>query len=238
MASDPRGKRGVGKEVIHYHGTPITPREQLIRMSGRHFCVSFAAPNDLKTCLKIGQSLMLDNGAFSAFTRGRALDEGGFYAWLEPILAPPHWAVIPDVIGGRQDQQEAMVARWPFREDLGAPVWHLNLPIDYLLALCDSWPRVCLGSAGEYWEVGSDAWCRRMDETFNALANRHRVMPWIHGLRMLGQSDGPWPLASADSTNVAQNFKRDGGCAECKAAPIDALQPAPWRKRPEHPTLF
>lgn len=218
--------------MIHYHGTPITPRNQLARMEGRHFCVSFARDDDLKICLRIGQSLMLDNGAFSVFTRDIPFDERGFYEWVEPILAPPHWAVVPDVINGTVEQQIEMVDRWPFRRDLGAPVWHMHEPIDHLLMLADEWPRVCLGSSGQFWQIGTGAWCERMDQAFNALAIRHRVMPWIHGLRMLGQAGSEWPLASADSTNVAQNWKRDTGCAECKAARIDAVQcPPGWNAR-------
>lgn len=218
--------------MIHYHGTPITPRAQLERMAGRHFCVSFAAPQDVATCLRIGQSVMFDNGAFSAFTRGAAFNEAGYYAWLEDKLAHPHWAVIPDVIDGSVEQQEQMVARWPFRKTLGVPVWHLGLPISYLLKLCEKWPRVCLGSAGQYWNVGSPIWCRRMDEIFDTVTACFGHTPYLHGLRMLGQTDGGWPLASADSTNVAQNFKRDGGCAECKAHRIDVVQPAShWKPR-------
>lgn len=217
--------------MIHYHGTPITPRAELLAMSGRHFCVSYAAPQDLKACLLVGQSLMLDNGAFSTFTRGEAFEESAFYEWLEPILAPPHWAVVPDVIGGDEVQQRERAARWPFPRQLGAPVWHLGLPFDYLFELVDAWPRVCLGSSAEYWNVGDAKWCRRMDETFNALARRDARLPWIHGLRMLGQAGERWPLASADSTNVAQNHKRDSCCAERKAALIDAIQcPTTWNE--------
>lgn len=220
--------------MIHYHGTPITPRAQIERMAGRHFCVSYERPDDLRRCLRIGQSLMLDNGAFSAKTRGAEFDLPGFYEWLEPLLTHPHWAVVPDVIDGSVDQQRAMTATWPFRRELGMPVWHLGLPIDYLLELCDTWGRVCFGSAGAFWQIGTPAWCGRMDEAFNALTHRFgRQLPWVHGMRMLGQVDGPWPLASADSTNVAQNWKRDTGCAECKAAPIDAKQtPSLWLPRP------
>lgn len=213
--------------MIHYHGTPITPNAQLARMAGRHFCVSFARPDNLRTCLQIGQSLMLDNGAFSAFTRGTPLDTRAYYRWLSDILAPPHWAVIPDVIDGDVGQQRDLIQQWPQEYGhLGAPVWHLGLPIDWLLELCDRFPRVCLGSSGAYWKVGGEAWCRRMDEAFNALHRTERLT-WIHGLRMLGQTDGGWPLASADSTNVAQNFKRSG-CAECLAAGLDAQQAALW----------
>jgi hypothetical protein len=219
--------------MMKYHGTPITPRAQLERMAGRMFCVSFAAPQDLATCLRIAQSVMFDNGAFSAKTRGLPFDLDGFYAWIEPMLAHPHWAVVPDVIDGTVEQQRAMVATWPHRKEFGVPVWHLGLPISYLLELIDSWGRVCLGSAGEFWNIGSAAWCRRMDETFNALATQYGRLPWVHGLRMLGQAAGPWPLASADSTNVAQNWKRDTGCAECKAAPIDRINPpSTWGGRP------
>ena len=219
---------------MHYHGTPITPRAQLLRMAGRMFCVSFAAPQDLATCLRIGQSVMLDNGAFSVKTRGAVFDMAGFYAWIEPHLSHPHWAVVPDKIGGTVDEQRAMVKTWPFRKSLGLPVWHLGLPIDYLLELCDQWERVCFGSTAQYWDIGGPAWCRRMDEAFNALSRTFGAqLPWVHGLRMLGQSSGPWPLASADSVNVARNFKDYGKCPDCVAMRIYSTNPPlQWNERP------
>ena len=228
--------------MIHYHGTPITPRAQLNRMAGRHFCVSYAAPQDLKTCLSIGQSLMLDNGAFSAYTRGVPMDAKGYYKWLEPILVPPHWGVMPDAIGGSVEDQHYYMARFP-RETLGyenfSAVWHLNLPFTHLFHLVNAFPKVCIGSSGEYWNVGSPKWCGRMDETFNALIRHYGKIPYIHGMRMLGQNSGDWPLASADSTNVAQNFKTRIGCAECMAAPIDARQPAShWNERDIQQRMF
>lgn len=220
--------------MIHYHGTPLSPREQLLRMAGRHFCVSFARDDDLKTVLRIGQSVMFDNGAFSAFTRGEPLDVKGYYAWLEPMLVPPHWAVVPDVINGSLQDQYVMLGTWP-RQALGydncAAVFHLHEPLEHLYFLCNAYRRVCLGSSGEFWKVGSARWIARMDAIFNELVKRYRPLPWIHGMRMLGQVDGGWPFASADSTNVAQNFKP--GCAECLAARLDEVQPAPlWRARP------
>lgn len=225
--------------MIHYHGTPITPAEQFLRMAGRHFCVSFAQDQDLKKALLVGQSVMFDNGAWSAFTRKAPFDYDGLLAWLDPVLHAPHWAVVPDVIDGDLEQNKAMVARWPHRKDLSAPVWHLHEPIDYLLELADAWPRVCLGSSGEYVDLNTPRWCGRMDEAFNALAKRHARLPWIHGLRMLGQADSEWPLASADSTNVAQNWKRDTGCAECKARPLDAVQPpTKWKPRQTQEALL
>lgn len=218
--------------MIHYHGTPITPKEQFRRMAGRHFCVSFAQPQDLRKALELGQSVMFDNGAFSTWKRGHPFNERGYLNWLEPILHHPHWAVVPDVIDGTVEENRALARRWPRSVFLGAPVWHLHEPLDYLLELVHGWPRVCFGSSGEFATIGAPAWCRRMDEAFNMLAQRG-PMPWIHGLRMLGLAGSEWPLASADSTNVAQNWKRDTGCAECKAAALDTVQtPSLWNPRP------
>jgi hypothetical protein len=200
-------------------------------MSGRNFCVSFAAPQDLKTCLQIGQSVMLDNGAFSTFTRGEQFIMEDFFAWVEPMLGHPHWAIVPDVIGGSMEDQKLRLKAWPFPKELGAPVWHLGLPVEYLLELCDEWPRVCLGSSAEYWNVGGDKWCHRMDEAFNYLASKRRYLPWIHGLRMLGMAGERWPLASADSTNIAQNFKKNSCCAERMAVRLDSVQcPTAWNQ--------
>lgn len=228
--------------MIHYHGTPITPNEQLYRMAGRHFCVSYAAPQNLKICLDIGQSVMLDNGAFSAYTQGVPMDAEGYYKWLEPILTPPHWGVIPDAIGGTLEDQHYYLARFPahtFGYKNISAVWHLDKPFSHLFHLCNAFPKVCLGSSGEYWNVGSQKWCGRMDETFNALVRHFGQMPYIHGMRMLGQHSGDWPLASADSTNVAQNFKRNTGCAECMASKIDDKQPrSTWVERDIQQTLF
>lgn len=220
--------------MIHYHGTPISPMKAIETMGGKHFCVSYARPDDLKRCLKIGQSLMLDNGAFSAKTRGLPFDRKGFYAWVEPLLVHPHWAVVPDVIDGSEDEQRQMVKSWPFRKEMGIPVWHLGLSISYLIELCDAWGRVCFGSAGEFWQIGTTKWCHRMDEAFNALVNAYgRQIPWVHGMRMLGQSSGPWPLASADSTNVALHHAEHLECAGCMAKRIDSTNPpANWKIQP------
>jgi len=190
--------------VIHYHGTPITPRRELLKLGGRHFCVSFEDSRDADTCRAIGQSVMWDNGAFSTFTRGAEFDVPGFLSWVEPRLSHPHWAVIPDVIGGNVEAQRALLAQWPFSRQLGAPVWHLDKPIDYLLELADEWPRICWGSAGAYWRVLSPDWCRRADEAWVAL-ERHGARPWVHMLRGMACGEHAWPFASVDSTNVARN---------------------------------
>lgn len=223
--------------TIAYHGTPITPAAQLARMRGEHFCVSFWRPDNADVCETIGSSVMWDNGAFSAYTKGAKIDESALYDWLAPRLYHPHRAVVCDVIGGDVDLQRVAIRRWPFPRELSWPVWHLDKPLDYLTELCDGgWAGICLGSAGAYWEVGAPAWERRMDQVFDHLHRRGRL-PWLHGLRMLGQIES-WPLASADSTNVAQNYGRDTGCAKCKADQLKGRQYGRPRPRPATVDMF
>ena len=217
--------------MIHYHGTPLTPRAQLMTMGGEHFCVSFWTPTDLKVCLEIGQSVMLDNGAFSAFTNKAPFDIKGFTAWAEKHMGHPHWAVIPDVIDGPIEQQRAMRRQWPHPKELSAPVWHMGLPIDYLRELADQYPKICIGSTAQYWQIGSQSWCARMDEAFNALSKR-RFLPWIHGLRMLNLGGSEYPLASADSVNVARNYKDTATPPKEMATRINSRNnPTTWKER-------
>lgn len=224
--------------MLKYHGSPITPHHMRERMAGKHICVSYANPADADWAMRSAQSVMWDNGAFSTFTKGKPFDEAGFVKWVEPRLGHPHWAVIPDVIDGTIEQQRAMIARWPFPPMLSAPVWHMGLPVDWLLDLADHWPRLCFGSSGAYWEVGSEAWERRADEAWNAL-ERRGLRPWVHMLRGLDLCGDRWPFASADSCNVAVNFKRNGVCPERMARNIDRRNsPIRWHMRPEQEALF
>lgn len=224
--------------TIHYHGTPLTPREQLWLMAGKNFCVSYANPGDADVCLRIGQSVMWDNGAFSLFTRGKAVDWTRFYRWVEPRLGHPHWAVIPDVIDGDVEANAELVRQWPHRRDLAAPVWHMAEPISVLLEFAQNFARVCFGSSGAYWQVGSEAWCRRTDEAFNELARRG-PLPWVHMLRGMAVAGKRWPFASVDSVNVARNFKDSDSCPEAMARVIDAVQcPIHWKTQPEQMDLI
>lgn len=193
--------------TIHYHGLPLTPEVMLLDLGGRHVCISYATKRDgqVETCLRLMQSIMFDNGAFSIHQQGGALDLDGYYEWLRPMLRHPHWAVVPDVIDGTVDQQREHLETWPFDRSLGAPVWHLGLPTSYLIELAEAWSRICFGSSGAYWKIGAPPWRQRMREAFGAL-DAAGLSPWVHGLRMMNEA-GNWPLASVDSVNVARNYK-------------------------------
>lgn len=223
--------------MIHYHGTPITPYRVLHELAGRHFCVSYARPDNVETCHAIGQSVMLDNGAFSFWKRGAAVDVAGFEAWCEPWLEHrTTWAVIPDVIDGTLAENDALIERWPYGQR-GAPVWHLHEPVERLRTLCGHWDRVCIGSSGEYADVGNWLWHRRMVEAFDLVCDElGRVPAWLHMLRGLRLAGGPYPFASVDSTNIGRNHNRNGKTgltARAMADYWDARQsPARWVRPP------
>lgn len=195
--------------TLHYHGLPLTPNVMLLDMVGENVCISYATrqKSQVDFSLRRMQSIMFDNGAFTIYRKGGKLDPFAFYAWVAPMLGHPHWAVVPDEIGGNVSAQRELTKTWPFPKELGAPVWHLHLPIDYLLELTDEWPRVCLGSSAQFWNIRSPEWRARMDEVAEALYARRRQAPSLHGLRMMAQAGERWPLASVDSVNVARNFK-------------------------------
>jgi hypothetical protein len=220
--------------VIHYHGTPITPVAALYELKGRHFCVSHAHPQDVERCHLIGQSVMLDNGAFSKWKADKATDWSAFYAWCDRWLDyPTTWAVIPDEIDAGAQMQDALLRDWPFGQR-GAPVWHMDESIDRLVRLTETWAKVCIGSTDEYAAVLSEPWVRRMDEAWNAIARAHRRLPWVHMLRGMQLSGRRWPFASVDSTDVARNHNRMQNTPRAMVDRWDAMQcPGKWEYQPE-----
>lgn len=215
--------------MIHYHGTPITPYAALYELAGRHFCVSHARPDQVRHCHEIGQSVMLDNGAFSQWRAGKKTNWAAFYGWVEVWLScPTTWAVIPDVIDGGVESQDNLLEAWPFGAR-GVPVWHMDEPLERLLRLCDQWPRVCVGSTAQYATIRSPSWDRRMDETWDAVSNGRRFLPHLHMLRGMQLSGERWPFASVDSTDVARNHSRPQNSPGKMAARWDELQtPLQW----------
>jgi hypothetical protein len=211
----------------------------LYEVSGRHFCVSFAAPVNVCRCHEIGQSVLLDNGAFSMWKVGKPTNWPGYYTWVDEWLNwPTTWAIIPDVIDGSDEEQDRLVAEWPYGEK-GAPVWHMNEPIERLIRLTDLWPRVCIGSTSIYAVVLSESWQRRMDEVWDALAKRHHRLPWIHMLRGMACAGQRWPFASLDSTDLARNHNRINNTPRKIADRWDKMQcSATWSVSAKQKELF
>ena len=58
-------------------------------------------------------------------------------------------------------------------------------------------------------------------------------------LRGLSLGGSIYPFASADSTNVARNFKDKGKCPELMARKIDGMQnPIKWKFKPTQKDFF
>lgn len=220
--------------TIHYHGTPITPIAALYELAGRHFCVSHMAPGDIRRCHAIGQSVMLDNGAFSKWKRDAKTDWPAYYSWCDEWLhCSTTWAIPPDVIDAPSQEQDALLNEWPHGKKQAAPVWHMDEPIYRLCRLVDDgWSRVCIGSTAEYAVVLSEPWERRMDEAWDNLISTFGRTPPIHMLRGMQCSGKRWPFASLDSTDIAQNHHCNQNTPRKMADRWDASQcPVRWTVR-------
>ncbi len=201
--------------MIHYHGLPITPSTAAeVAVRAGHAFVSFAHPQQLGLAVAACQSCALDNGAFSAWRAHRPItDWTGYYAFAEAGKRQPScdFAVVPDVIDGSEADNDALCDEWPLPRWFGAPVWHLHESFSRLERLAADWPRVCLGSSGDYAQIGTAKWWRRMHDTMRVIcddAGQPRCR--LHGLRMLDpQVFSRFPFASADSTNIGRNIGID-----------------------------
>lgn len=199
--------------MIHYHGLPMTPALAMLRaMKGKHAMVSFEHPEQIPEAAEVCQSVVLDNGAFSAWKQGKPYNFEGYYEWCGQWLRHPavDWAVIPDVIDGDEEANERLLAQWPHGK-LGVPVWHLHECLERLERLCKRWPRVALGSSGKYADPGSKPWWERIAQAMRVSTDSEGMpITKLHGLRMLDPVlFSHIPFASADSCNVARNIGLD-----------------------------
>jgi hypothetical protein len=200
--------------MIHYHGLPMTPDHVAAHaMQGKHAFVSFAHPDQIEIAKDVCQSFALDNGAFSAWMAGNPISDWySFYEWAAEHLRHPScdWAVIPDVIDGDEAANDELLNQWPLPKWAGVPVWHMHESIDRLERLCREWPRVALGSSGQYAKIGTDSWWDRIRQAMQAVCINGQPICKLHGLRMLDPNIfSMLPLSSADSTNVARNIGID-----------------------------
>ncbi len=201
--------------MIHYMGLPITPDVAAVEaIKAGHAFVSYRHPQQLPLAIEIAQSFAIDNGAFSAWRSGNPIsDWSPFYAWACEYSKVPScdFVVVPDAIDGDEAVNDRLVADWPLARSIGAPVWHLHESMGRLARLVREWPRVCLGSSGDFSRVGTAAWWSRMDQVMRVACDEQgRPRCKLHGLRMLSPAVfSRLPLASADSTNIARNIGID-----------------------------
>lgn len=201
--------------MIHYHGLPITPATAAVRaIDGGHAFVSFAHADQLSIAADVCQSFAVDNGAFSAWKKGEPVrDWSQFYEWAASCKRIPacDFAVVPDVIDGSEADNDALLSEWPLPKWFGAPVWHMHESLDRLERLASAWPRVCIGSSGEFASIGTQAWWGQIARAMRVVCNdAGEPLVKLHGLRMLNpEVFTRLPFSSADSTNIGRNIGID-----------------------------
>jgi len=200
--------------MIHYHGGPITPDPCAVKTwKARHALISFAQPQQLNLAMEICQSFMLDNGAFSLWKANKPTNWPDYYKWVDSIKNHPRFdfAIIPDVIGGSEVDNDLLLDEWPFPVFMSAAVWHINESFERLQNLASKYPRICIGSCKE-WDVSHPSkFLARAKLALSYVCDENgRPKCKIHGLRMLNSAIfTQLTLSSADSTNVAINIGRD-----------------------------
>lgn len=225
--------------MIPYHGLPATPETAAVRLlTAGHGFPSFATPHQLALVVAVCQSFAVDNGAFSAWKKGEpVLNWAPFYDWAAMCKRIPScdFAVIPDVIDGTEEDNDTLLGEWPLPKWFGAPVWHMHESLGRLERLASTYPRICIGSSGEFATVGSTAWWGRMARAMRVLCNDDgEPLCKIHGLRMLNpEIFTRLPLSSADSTNVARNIGIDSAWRGSYSPPTKEARAAVLRERIE-----
>lgn len=225
--------------MIPYHGLPITPETAAVRvvMAGHAF-VSFKEQRNLALVAAACQSFAVDNGAFPAWKRGEPIqDWRPFYEWAAQCKLIPScdFAVIPDVIDGTEAHNDALLAEWPLPLWFGAPVWHMHESLDRLERLASRYPRVCIGSSGEFATVGTASWWGQMARAMRVVCDDDgRPLCKLHGLRMLNpEIFTRVPLSSADSTNIGQNIGIDSAWRGTYSPPTKEARAEVMRARIE-----
>jgi hypothetical protein len=240
--------------MIHYHGGRHSTQQIAVEIwRRRHALVSFADAGQLPIASEVSQSFAVDNGAFSVWKQGVAVDWEKYYGWVEEWMRHPgfDWAVIPDMIDGTEAQNDEFIATWPLPHHAGVPVWHLHESIERLRRLCGSWQRVALGSSGKYSVPGTARWWQRMAQAMEAVCENGRPINRLHGLRMLRPSlYAHLPLASTDSAGVSRGVGTTnwGGAYRSASGLVKALvlidsyesqqSAAVWAGIPEQWDLF
>ncbi len=201
--------------MIHYHGLPITPATAAVSaINAGHAFVSFRHKSQWSLAVDVCQSYAIDNGAFSAWMAEETVTNWEqYYEWAYECMVTPNcdFAVIPDVIDGDEAANDKLLNEWPLPKWFGSPVWHMHENLDRLARLTAEYPRVCIGSSGEFSTVGNEIWWQRIGEAMSQCCNMAgQPLCKLHGMRMLNpEIFTKIPLSSADSTNIGRNVGID-----------------------------
>lgn len=205
-----------GKNFMVYHGTPITPNSVFEEhMRFRNVLVSFARPDQFKLSLEHAKEIMIDNGAFSIWTRNKRSSNpkktnwDSYFKWIDEIYSDITEFILPDVIDGSEEENDHLLTECSLMN--GMPVWHVNESYDRLERLAADYPYIAFGSAGEYGTLGTDKWNKKVSGAMKLLSDDDDVpVIKVHMLRCLNHKVfSNFAFYSGDSTNLARNHARD-----------------------------
>ena len=104
--------------MIAYHGGPFSDLTIAAGIWRKHHAMISCARNEqIGIAAEYAPSFTLDNGAFSLWRAGqRRLAWESYYRWVEVWRNYPgfDFAMIPDVIDGSEEENDDLLAEWPF----------------------------------------------------------------------------------------------------------------------------
>lgn len=147
----------------------------------------------------VGVDLLIDSGAFTAYTLGKSIDLQAYTAYLQKNAKNITAAFALDVIGDHEAslrnyrQQKAALGK---SVEL-IPTWHVTSPLDNLRELCEEADYVAVGGA-----VGYSTQQRALMRTLvqaHKIAREHGTR--LHGLGMTSNQTRRLPWYSVDSSS-------------------------------------
>lgn len=229
---------------VHYHGSPMWGNvhigggremwcgEVLYKNSCALISYAHERYKQIKKISPICKSLILDCGAFTFYQRGVKTDSSfwsGYYSYVLAHYSLIDWFIIPDVIGGGESDNDALLNELPVSiRDKGVPVWHSDESLERLTRLCLKFDRVCIGLVREHKPASGVKAMKLLNEVFRHIYITNNFEVKIHGLAMLdGRVLGKFPFDSADSSFVATNVPKTQKVVpeiECKLARTSILK--------------
>lgn len=201
--------------MIHYHGSPCGGDSAVLNKfyQGRHGLISFYRPDDVAVILDCCQTFCVDNGAYSFWRKngGNAGEEywARYIEFTKALSRHPgfdFW-LIPDVIDGSEDDNWRLIFEYGRKIPYAVPVYHMHESFFHLERLLKTFPRIAIGSSGQWPNPGTPSWWDRMSDIMDVCCDEDGIpKSKLHGLRMLDPKIfSEIPLSSADSTNAVRH---------------------------------
>lgn len=176
--------------------------------------ISFYNQEQVALAFEVAQDVALDNGAFSLWKAGRGrIDIPAYTEFVEHWRRHPAfaWCVIPDIIDGTEEENNELIQKWTCQNFDSVPVWHMHESLEKLGWLVDEFPRVAIGSSGDFAKIRSKKWWPRIAEAMTVACDADGFpRTKLHGLRQLDpRVFSVVPYSSVDSCSIGRNVGLD-----------------------------